>query len=351
MSITKISLITQNKIPKTFKTKTLKTLLPLSLVSFKSSLRPQPIKDSLELQTIQPSKEVIFINDIIKGEDKETDTVLKSYNFKKHVNKGIPLLYSRKNFIKDINTSLKEIPLEEQKELLKKYHLRLGNNDIDGIAILPKTEPKNDAEKNICKAIEKYYNNETKIKDKKANRILNKFISGMPEFNMTIGKKQHHVHIYSVDIHSLFAMQNALKNPEYENLTEEGKAILKLSMLMHDFGKNGNEITKGHAKQSKKDAKAILERYILSSETKARILNLIENHHWFENFNKGKTTESDIKQIFKTSEDLEIAKIMAKADLESINPSFHRKIICPDKVLTQEEFDEQIKKKMSNLKY
>lgn len=325
-------------------TKPLKILVPGLLAGLGISLKTQPVKDTFETNNTKEINSKIFLNDVIQST--KSDEILKTHNFKQYKKSGIPLEYSRKNFVTDINNEIKNLSSEEKKEILSKYNLRLGL-DIDGIAKLPQNT--SNKEQNIYSAIEKYYNNSSKIQDKQTNQVINKIIKGMPEFAMTIGKEQHGTHIYSVDIHTLEVLQKSLNHPEYEGLSDDGKGVLKLAVLMHDFGKNGKVVTTGHAKQSTIDAKMVLQNYNMDESIKKRVLNLVENHHWFESFNKGEITSDDVKDIFKTPEDLKIAKIMAKGDLESISEDFHRYILHYGKFLTQKEFDTEFAEKMDRI--
>jgi len=322
----------------------IKSVIPAGLGMAGIAIKAQPSKDSFEASSSDKINRQVFINDFIKGNDENVDRVLKTYDFAQFGTKGLPLDYPRKNFVDDIIKKVKP-----NQELLSKFNLNRTIFDIDGIAKIPsKTE---DIEDGLKEAVEKFYNNETKFQDRTVNSVMNKLIKGMPEFTMTVGKKQHGTHIYSVDIHSLIVLQKSLNHPDYEKLSNESKQVLKLAILMHDFGKKGNTITPGHAKQSKLDAQMILDNYDISPEIKKRVINIIENHHWFQNFNTGIYDKKDVLSIFDTPEDLLIAKIMAKADLESISDDFHRYILIPYKYLTQKEFDREFAKKIQDLKF
>lgn len=339
LSIT--NLTSQNKV---FNKNVAKVSVPLLLTGM--ALRPQPAKDSFEISNPKIVDRTKFINNFINS--KEVENVIKTWDFAQYGKKGIPLAYSRDKFVNDIEKTLKKTDSPE--ETLAKYNLRKGQ-DIDGIANISDIIPETEEETKIQGFITKYYLNQTKIKDKSVNKVMNQLVSGMPEFTMTIGKVQHGTHIYSVDIHTLIVLQNCLNNPDYEKLSEEDKEILKLSVLMHDFGKNGKVVTPGHAAQSKIDAEMILKNYNLKPEIKERVLKQVENHHWFEKYNMGKSNEEDVKNIFQTSEDLAVAKIMAKADLEGISPTFHRQILDYGNYLTQEQFDKLFQEKIDKISF
>ena len=167
---------------------------------------------------------------------------------------------------------------------------------------------------------------------------------------MMIGKMQHATHNFSVDIHSLEVLQKSLNNPRYNALSKEGQDILKHVAIMHDYGKMGHVITKGHAVDSTKFAKDVLETFEdMPEDTKKRILNLIENHHWFEGYNTGRLSAKAFAELFPNPEDREIAIILAKGDFESVGGGFHLRRLNPAKVLSDEEYETEIESIMNNL--
>ena len=291
-----------------------------------------------------------FINGFLKGQNKLLERIVLTHNFSQYGKKGIPLKYTREQLVQDINDAVKNLSEKRQEEVLNQFNLTKSRFDIDGIPVLNRQTDNSPESQKIKSLIEKfYYKNETTFADSAAKQAFDEIIKGFPEFNMIIGKVQHGTHIYSVDIHSLNVLQKAMNNPSYASLSDEGKEILKLTSLIHDFGKKGKVITTGHAAISKKEAEMFLDSYNLSPEVKQRVLNHVENHHWFESFNKGLFDERDVRNIFKTPEDLEIAKILAKADFECVNPSFHLYMMNPSKMLTQAEFDAEFALKTAKI--
>ena len=131
---------------------------------------------------------------------------------------------------------------------------------------------------------------------------------------MMIGKPQHGTHIYSIDIHTLELFKKALNNPSYACLSAEGKEVLQHAAIMHDYGKMGHIKSPGHAKLSRAYAEKVLaSNDNIPQDVKNRILNLIENHHWFEAYNKGYMSPDEFAKIFPTWEDRVIAMILAFA--------------------------------------
>lgn len=298
----------------------------------------------------KPEQTHSALKTFLKGNNPEIEKAFKEFDFSKFGREGIPLKYSRQELIQDIVNSLKTTQPEKAETLLKKFNLTIGYGDLDGIPNLAVNAGHSTAANKIRQYLEKFCkNNETTISDKNAKKALDSIIKDFPEFNMTIGKVQHGTHIYSVDVHSLKVLQSAMNNPEYAKLSNESKEVLKLTALIHDFGKKGNIVTPGHAIESRREAELLLKNYDFPQNIKDRVLNQVENHHWFEKYNLGKANAQDIREIFKTPEDLKIAKMLAKGDFESVNPQFHLQRMVPNRILTQEEFDTVFAKKMSEI--
>ena len=134
-----------------------------------------------------------------------------------------------------------------------------------------------------------------------------------------------------------------------KNLSDEDKQVLKLSALMHDFGKKGNVPTKGHASISKKYAESVLENINVKDSVKERVIRHIDNHHWFQSYNQGFLEKDNVINIFPEEGDAAIAKILTKSDFESVKPNFHLRFLIPNRLLTQKEFDFEFDKMMSEI--
>ena len=199
------------------------------------------------------------------------------------------------------------------------------------------TENSKKAYKKLKAEIDKFMlKNEVNTDKADLDEILNALIRGLPSFISTIGKTQHSTHEYSVDIHTLKVLQNALNNPLYNELSDEGKIVLKLSALLHDTGKNGNVRDEGHAIKSAKYAEAILNKFNIKEDVKSRIIDIIENHHWFGDYNTGRISEKRVAAWCRLPEDFIIYQILAKADLENVNKSFNLEVT---NTASKREFD------------
>ena len=282
------------------------------------------------------------------------DNALQNLNLKKYGKKGIPLKYSHESFMKDLNDALNKLSPAEKDAVMNNLNIKLvtENGKVE-LADIPKisTKAQSQAEQDILDILNKYAKqNEIQISDPALKAELENFIKDVPEFSFMIGKPQNGNHSYSLDSHTLQNLQKALKYADDANLSDESKEILKMSILLHDIGKQfkGSAVSDtGHAVLSKKYAEQILERFDYPQDKKDKILNLIENHHWFKEFNKGNMSAEDVVKMF--GDDLPLAKAMAKADLESVSEDFHLSILEPGKKLTQSEYETKINEKMNSI--
>lgn len=282
------------------------------------------------------------------------DEALKNFNLKKYGKKGIPLKYSHDSFTKDLANALDKLPQAEKQNVMNNLNIKFINeggklelSDIPNLSAKPMTQ----AEQDILDILNKYAKqNEIQIPDPALKAELENFIKDVPEFSFMIGKPQNNLHSYSLDSHTLQNLQKALKYADEANLADDSKEILKMSILLHDMGKQfkgSHTSDTGHAALSKIYAAKILERFDYPKSTKDKILNLIENHHWFKEFNKGNISADDVIKMF--GDDLPLAKVMAKADLESVSDNFHLTILEPGKTLNQAEFEAKFNEKMNSI--
>ena len=211
-----------------------------------------------------------------------------------------------------------------------------------------------------------------KVPDEVRN-FVNGVLKGIPEFASYFGKPQHgngevdadgvqkHGHKYSLDIHILNVLQKSMNNPLYDGVDEfgfkllddESKIVLKFSALLHDIGKrymSGRD--SGHAELSAEYVYSVLDRFNLSTSIKNRIVNMVNNHHWFEGFCTGALNAEAVASMFRTTADFTIARILAQADLESVRDGFFLKTMkldFPREVSNEKEAYQKFEKLMTQV--
>ena len=304
-----------------------------------------------DIVTIPKAQQKMFLENILANNNKEAENVLKTFDFAKYEKQGIPLKYTREDFTKNIENLVKDLSTEEQAIVLEHFGLIRGEAGFDG---LPNNKPLTgenispqvlEVAQKIQAEVENYTSrNEVNTGDPTADKVFNGLIEGLPEFTSVVGKVQHGTHAYSVDIHTLKVLQSAMNNPIYETLTDKDKTILKFAALCHDFGKKGGVVDQGHAAISAEYISAILEKFPFPQSMKDRMIDIVDNHHWFEAYNTGKATAEDVAVRCRRPQDFAIYEILAKADFENVNKDFH--ISHSEGVKTQAEFDTFMQKKM-----
>ena len=267
-----------------------------------------------------------------KGELSRFESVMiNSIPKLKKMNKGLPLLYSRKEFIKDLN---KICNTEEKKKAFQdKAGIELhydSNGQIiyyDGLINMSRFNQNDEFENSLYKVCHKFfYKNKIQTGDDALDIELNKIIKAAPEFINTIGKPQHGTQQYSLDIHQLIVLANSIKNPEYKNLRNIDKVMLKSVCIFHDIMKKEAVIDKGHQDPSSVCARDIAAKFFSNQESIERLYELSKNHHWLETYNTAANKSEKAREIafmFRRPYDFEIAKIMARADLMGVSDSFY----------------------------
>ena len=300
---------------------------------------------------ISASQQRMFVQNILANNNQNAETVLKNFDFQQYGKQGLPLTYTRKQFADNIENLIKELSTEEQQVVLEHFGLIKGETGFDG---LPTNRPfnnenvspqVNEIAKKVQNEIEIFTaRNKINTGDIVVDNVLNGLINGLPEFTSIVGKEQHGTHAYSVDIHTLKVLQSAMNNPLYERLTDRDKTILKIAALCHDLGKRGGVVDTGHASSSAEYVTAILDKFPFPQGMKDRIIDIVDNHHWFEAYNTGHATAEDVAVRCRRPEDFMIYEILAKADFENVNKDFH--ISRSEGVTNQAEFDKFMQDKM-----
>jgi len=161
--------------------------------------------------------------------------------------------------------------------------------------------------------------------------FLNRFI---PEFERIYCKVQHDLyHIYTVDIHSLFCVEEIVKlwRGEYRkahpNLTklaaEIGKReLLLLAVLLHDIGKGEGG---GHADKGADLCRTIARRMGLSREDSERLDFLVRSHLLFAHIAQRRDLHDermiiDFARQMLTSENLKMLYLLTFADIKGVGP-------------------------------
>jgi [protein-PII] uridylyltransferase len=169
------------------------------------------------------------------------------------------------------------------------------------------------------------------LRDMHHLQFLNAF---MPEFKRIYCKVQHDVyHIYTVDMHSIFAVEEIAKlwAGEYAErkplLTKlagdiEKKELLQLAILLHDIGKGEG---KDHANKGADMVPTIARRLRLKREDSQRLEFLVRNHLDMAHISQRRDLNDDkLIDQFATkmgmTETLKMLYLLTFADIKAVGP-------------------------------
>lgn len=307
------------------------------------------VKPNVKISSAQQRE---FLVTTLSNNNAKANKVFKEFDFAKYGTDGLPLKYSRKDFMNNVEDILNDLPTQDRVEILSHYGIE--NDNFDGLLNnrpfedLSGYSPEfKNAAKKVQSEIDKFTTkNEVDIPDKEVKEILDGLIKGLPEFTSIVGKQQHGTHAYSVDIHMLKVLQDAMNNPAYSKLSDKSKTVLKFAAILHDVGKAAGVVDSNHFRTSANYMSSILDKFNLPTEMKHQIIDAVDNHHWFGDFNTDKLSAQDVAVKCRRSGDLEVYKILAKADLANVSSTFHYRITGTS---NKAEYDAFIDKKMSEV--
>ncbi len=258
------------------------------------------------------------------------ENALADFDFTKYKKDGLPLSYSRREFMENLNEVMSEMTDEEVASITKKLGIDLIYNEenkisgYNGIIKLDEIQADNENEEKIISLASKFIlENKISTGDETVDKALNSLIKGMPEFVNIIGKLQHGTQAYSVDIHTMKVLTECLNNEKFKELSNIDKTKLKLCVLTHDIAKSEGVVDKGHQEYSALYAKSILEKYSIPANLKDKVFELVKNHHWLEAYNTGAKSPEELAVAFRFYDDYSISKIIAEADLKGVNDEFY----------------------------
>lgn len=307
------------------------------------------VKPNVKISSAQQRE---FLVKTLSNNNAKANKVFKEFDFAKYGTDGLPLKYSRKDFMNNVEDILNDLPTQDRVEILSHYGIE--NDNFDGLLNnrpfedLSGYSPEfKNAAKKVQSEIDKFTTkNEVDIPDKEVKEILDGLIKGLPEFTSIVGKQQHRTHAYSVDIHMLKVLQDAMNSPAYSKLSDKSKTVLKFAAILHDVGKAAGVVDSNHFRTSANYMSSILDKFNLPTEMKHQIIDAVDNHHWFGDFNTDKLSAQDVAVKCRRSGDLEVYKILAKADLANVSSTFHYRVTGTS---NKAEYDAFIDKKMSEV--
>lgn len=276
-------------------------------------------------QSFDPDFREFLYNDNSKIE-KKFNSISKA-DLLEYVDFGIPLKYSRKNFLYDINSILQSS--KNSSEIFNRLEVEplyiddklVGWNGNFNLSSLDKNDKIQNRVLNC--ANEFFFKNSVQTKDKELNEALNLIIKNVPEFINVIGRAQHSTHGQTLDVHILSTLWALFQNYDFLNLAPQDKTKLKMALLLHDVAKKEGVVDSTHPYNSSIMAKEILEKKDINAEICEDICSLIKTHHWLADYNTGRLTPKETAELFKDKNTWNLAQIMTEADLKGGSPKIY----------------------------
>lgn len=268
----------------------------------------------------------------------------------KHSNFKFNLKHPRDKFIEDVNSNISNLSASEKKQIFNYFSFELHNGDSLSMTGFPKIpssiekdkillNPKlSEIVKNIEPLVEKFTSDNEIISDgevvtAKVAKDLNSILKAFPDLFSIIGNRQHYSHDFTLDVHIFSVLQECIKNPEFEQLSESDKKTIMMSAILHDIEKTENMPDSSHPSNSAKKAMSMIDKFECSSFKKDAIYKLIKNHNLLEKCNiasKGANQKKLISFYAKELKEdnlLEMEQILTKSDLLCVkenNKSYYK---------------------------
>ena len=150
------------------------------------------------------------------------------------------------------------------------------------------------------------------------SKDLTAIIQAFPEFLTTIGKVQHGTHDFTLDVHSLKVLQEVMKNPLYQTLSEKDKRLIRIAALFHDLTKAENKPDPDHPKNSAFDIYYLLDKLDMKEKNKLKIYQVIKNHSWLAHYDFTESTAQRTAFNMRSGNSFLMQTMLTEADLKGV---------------------------------
>jgi len=152
------------------------------------------------------------------------------------------------------------------------------------------------------------------------NELIRNIIKNIPEWKRLIGCKQHRIHDYCLDFHTIAVLKNIQKHEDYDKLKKYDKLILLYAALLHDIEKNENEVDAEHPIKGAKKSSSILYSLGFGEDFINCVYLLIKYHQILGLMASEKInlTAAEIEKMFKKPILVDLQVILSVADIKSV---------------------------------
>lgn len=175
------------------------------------------------------------------------------------------------------------------------------------------------------------------------NELIARTIEYIPEWKRLTGCRQHDIHDYTLDIHTLSVLKNVQLHNDYSELNDIDKLRLVYAALLHDIEKKENEVDPEHPVKGAKQASLILYRLGFNEDFINDVYLLVRYHQILGLMlsDKISLTEDELYNMFKKDIIVDLQAILSAADIKSVKK---------DGSFYKERSDEKFKKIKQKIK-
>ena len=180
-----------------------------------------------------------------------------------------------------------------------------------------------------CPNFQNGISSENKKLNPQQKALMEAIIENIPEWKRLLSCKQHYIHDYCLDIHTLSVIKKIREFKTFEDLDNYEKLILLYSALLHDIEKYENEVDPEHPMRGAEKSSSILFRLGFSEDFISSVYLLINYHQVLGLMAAGKISfpNEELVGIFRDSSLLNLQTMLSIADIKSVqkNESFFKK--------------------------
>jgi len=150
--------------------------------------------------------------------------------------------------------------------------------------------------------------------------LIKNIIKYIPEWKRLVGCKQHNIHDYCLDIHTLSVLKIVQNSEEYSRLERHEKLILLYAALLHDIEKPENKVDHEHPLKGAEKSCSILYRLGFDENFISNVYILIRFHQIMGLLaaDRIKLTGDELVKMFKKPLIVDLQAILSAADIKSV---------------------------------
>ncbi|OGI02214.1 MAG: hypothetical protein A2Y25_04690 [Candidatus Melainabacteria bacterium GWF2_37_15] len=152
------------------------------------------------------------------------------------------------------------------------------------------------------------------------DKLIKLIVENIPEWARLLECKQHNIHDYTLDIHTLHVIKKIREFKTFGELKEFDRLVLLYAALLHDIEKKENEVDPEHPYRGAKKSGEILYKLGFTENFTNRVYLLINYHQILGLIGSGKVSFpfEELAAIYKDPLLLDLQTMLSIADIKSV---------------------------------